>query len=79
MARLNIPEDFNSQVILLNNIIAQNTSLGADSPLETGETSVIGGNITNVDTVDIHLYKENNYRNTKHHSCGRAVWSCERL
>lgn len=33
MARLNIPEDFNSQVILLNNIIAQNTSLGADSPL----------------------------------------------
>lgn len=33
MARLTIPEDFTSQVTLLNNIIAQNTALGAASPL----------------------------------------------
>ncbi|SFQ43491.1 hypothetical protein [Parafilimonas terrae] len=33
MARLTIPEDFNSQVTLLNNIIAQNTALGTSSPL----------------------------------------------
>lgn len=33
MARLTIPEDFTSQVTLLHNIIAQNTALGAASPL----------------------------------------------
>lgn len=33
MARLIIPDDFTSQLTLLNNIIAQNTALGAASPL----------------------------------------------
>jgi len=33
MARLIIPEDFSSQLTLLNNIVAQNTALGANSPL----------------------------------------------
>ena len=33
MARLIIPDDFNSQITLLNNIIAENTELGASSPL----------------------------------------------
>ncbi|SFQ28082.1 hypothetical protein, partial [Parafilimonas terrae] len=33
MARLIIPDDFTSQLTLLNNIIAQNTALGASSPL----------------------------------------------
>jgi hypothetical protein len=33
MARLIIPEDFTSQVTLLTNIVAQNTALGAQSPL----------------------------------------------
>ncbi|MFT4152445.1 hypothetical protein, partial [Parafilimonas sp.] len=33
MARLIIPDDFTSQLTLLNNIIAQNTALGVASPL----------------------------------------------
>jgi hypothetical protein len=31
MARLIIPDDFTNQLTLLNNIIAQNTALGASS------------------------------------------------
>src|ERR1700742_3666399 len=33
MARLIIPEDFTSQLTLLTNINAQNTALGANSPI----------------------------------------------
>ena len=33
MARLLIPEDFASQTTLLNNIVAQNTALGTNSPI----------------------------------------------
>lgn len=49
MARLIIPEDFTSQLTLLANIVSQNTTLGADSPLTaflTQQNIVLADDVT---------------------------------